>query len=130
MTNFEKYRDEILRITKKSSSIALINGVPVGCESLDDCFSCDLYHKDLVKCRINLIKWLYEEYTEPEIDWSKVAIDAPILVQDIISKQWLRRYFAGLDENGNVLAWSYGKTSWTTDGDKYRCKYAKLAEVK
>ena len=70
--------------------------------------------------------WLLEEYEEPEVDWSKVEVDTPILVRDGEDEEWNKQHFAECD--GKVVcAWRGGKTSWTED-----CvmgwKYAKLAE--
>lgn len=64
------------------------------------------------------------------VDWSKVAVDTPVLVSSNGIK-WYKRYFASFDR-GNVLAWEYGATSWSVDDAKcevYRWSYAKLAEV-
>lgn len=50
------------------------------------------------------------EYLEI-VDWSKVAVDTPILVSND-NKTWNKRYFARY-EDGNVYAWLNGKTSLT-----------------
>ena len=75
--------------------------------------------------------WFDEEYVEPkpEIDWSKVAVDTPILVKDFDDTKWKRRYFAGFG-NGFVYAWSKGCTSWSVDdhAKKAAWAYAKLVE--
>lgn len=64
---------------------------------------------------------------EPEVDWSKVAVDTPILVKDFENENWLKRYFAKF-ENGKVYAWNDGRTSWSSTCDNISWKYAKLAE--
>lgn len=64
------------------------------------------------------------------VDWSKVAVDTPILVSTD-GKNWYNRYFSSFD-GINVMAWEYGATSWSVDdvvNEVYRWKYAKLAEV-
>lgn len=64
------------------------------------------------------------------VDWSKVAVDTPVLVSSN-GIEWCKRYFASFDR-GNVLAWEYGATSWSVDDaecEVYRWSYAKLAEV-
>ena len=66
------------------------------------------------------------EYEEPEVDWSKVEVDTPILVKNSEDEEWRKRHFAKY-KNGNVYAWSDGLTSWTAY-DKMVWKYAKLAE--
>ena len=68
-----------------------------------------------------------EEYKEPETDWSKVAVDTPILVRQGNNGKWHERHFAKC-KNGDVYAWVDGQTSWT-GADKIKWKYAKLAET-
>lgn len=60
------------------------------------------------------------------VDWSKVAVDTPILVRSSIEEDWNRRHFAKY-KDGKVCAWSYGKTSWS--GERFIAwEHAKLAE--
>ncbi len=72
----------------------------------------------------------WSDDTEPEVDWSNVPIDTPILVKDSATDKWARRYFAGVDGAGVVTAWNSGGTSWSR-GETFptRWAYAKLAEV-
>ena len=75
------------------------------------------------------IKNILKPYKEePEIDWSKVAVDTPILVKDSENNNWFKRHFAKY-ENGKVYAWSDGGTSWSCDNGTVDWKYAKLAEA-
>ena len=46
------------------------------------------------------------------VDWSKVAVDTPILVRNIIAEVWKCRYFAEY-KDGKVYTWRDGKTSWS-----------------
>ena len=64
------------------------------------------------------------------VDWSKVAVDTPILVKSHDGESWEKRYFAFF-EDGKVNAWMSGTTSWTAyaAGGATDWKYAKLAEV-
>lgn len=73
--------------------------------------------------------WLLEDYEEPEVDWSKVEVDTPILVRTDEATPWVRRYFAKY-EDGIVYVWNLGRTSWsaTNDKDVSAWPYAKLAE--
>ena len=66
---------------------------------------------------------------EPEIDWSKVAVDTPILVRGSDNEEWNKRYFARY-ENGTIYAWKDGCTSWTAydNIDVTAWELAKLAE--
>lgn len=70
-----------------------------------------------------------EEYEEPEVDWSKVEVDTPILVRDNENKEWNKRYFARYEDE-TLYAWSGGRTSWTAydNSDVFAWEYAKLAE--
>lgn len=64
------------------------------------------------------------------VDWSKVAVDTPILVRDFETSKWEKRYFAYF-ENGRVYTWYGGTTSWSSEESKNTMswKYVKLAEV-
>ena len=76
-------------------------------------------------CDNERIMWLCEEYQEPPVDWSKVAVDTKILVSDD-GEHWYKRYFASY-EDGRVYIWSGGGTSWSNNlTSPYN--YAKLAE--
>ena len=63
------------------------------------------------------------------VDWSKVAVDTPILVGND-NKIWFKRYFARY-KDGKVYAWLNGKTSWSSINEISfgHWKYVKLAEV-
>lgn len=68
---------------------------------------------------------LCEEYQEPSVDWSKVAVDTKVLVSDD-GEKWYKRYFASY-EDGRVYVWYGGGTSWNGSlTSPYN--YAKLAE--
>lgn len=75
---------------------------------------------------LSLLKQIKPE--EPEVDWSKVEVDTPILVRWHTSSKWCRRYFAKY-EDGKIHAWGNGRTSWSTGGVTICWPYAKLAEV-
>ena len=64
------------------------------------------------------------------VDWSKVAVDTPILVRNFNITQWKKRYFA-FYKDGKVYAWNGGSTSWSCEhnNDVSSWDYAKLAEV-
>ena len=121
MKNYEKYAEEI---REYDGSDFCGNFIYPNILKSDNCsdMSCDLCHM------LQLI-WLLEEYEEPEVDWSKVEVDTPILVRDNENTAWMRRHFAKC-ENGDVWAWRDAQTSWTAsfDDDITWWKYAKLAE--
>ena len=66
---------------------------------------------------------LVEDQKKPEIDWSKVKVDTPILVRDNENSKWLERYFAKY-EDGLVYAWLGENTSYDACGVA-KWKYAK-----
>ena len=129
MTNKEKYADKLIELAVKEEVFGLKNGEPAPCAKIK-CEDCDYGKSD--SCggsEYKFREWLNSEYVEPTVDWSKVAVDTPILVRDFVGDEWARRYFAKY-ENGIVYAWCAGATSWSacrsiniTDW-----KFAKLAE--
>ena len=130
MTNKERYGDKIIELLIDGGLFALKNGEPALCEEIE-CRECD-FCESSDSCggfAYKFREWLNSEYVEPPVDWSKVAVDTPILVRDFEGDEWGRRYFAKY-ENGIVYAWCAGATSWSacrsiniTDW-----KFAKLAE--
>ena len=120
MKNREKYAEEIKNY--KGGNFCNKFVIPIvrkGCECSASC----------EQCRMLQLLWLDEEYEEPEVDWSKVEVDTPILVRNGDNEEWNKRYFARY-ENGTIYAWVNGRTSWASidDDDVYPWKYAKLAE--
>ena len=122
MKNYEKYADEIKTYTIGNSyceEIIIPNVLkPLGKSCIGT--SCSV-------CYALTTLWLLEEYEEPEVDWSKIKIDTPILVRDFEDAKWAKRHFAKY-EDGKVYAWINGVTSWTTEGHGVMWNYAKLAE--
>ena len=117
MKNYEKYADEIKKYKGNNFCIDFV--LPNIMKSNDCGGNCGV-------CRMLQIIWLMEEYEEPEVDWSKVAVDTPIFVRQTKDGEWLRRHFAEY-EDGIVYTWKDSHTSWTED-----CMtgwdYGKLAE--
>lgn len=71
--------------------------------------------------------WLNEEYKEPEIDWTKIAVDTPILVRDNECEKWKKRYFVKY-QDGYIYTYADGSTSWSSDGmSLVKWKHGKLA---
>ena len=119
MKNYEKYAEEIREYR--------------GSDFCDDfvkpCIlkSSDCSEMDCIACRMLQMLWLLEDYEEPEVDWSEVKVDTPILVRDSERQEWGRRHFAKY-EDGVVYAWVGGETNWTAEGYMSEWNYAKLAE--
>lgn len=129
MTNREKYAEQILDIACSGTRIAVKKNAmePVPCQDIP-CECCYLRLKMGSRCDDACKEWCESEYVEPQIDWSKVPVDTPILVRDSQDDEWLHRHFAKF-KDGVVYAWDDGKTSWSLLSlDKVDWKYAKLAE--
>lgn len=124
MTNREKFAEKILNIACNGNLTAINKATlePIACQELP-CEDCLFYVLDKGCDRNEMKKWANSEYVEPPVDWSKVAVDTPILVNDSNDHGWVKRYFAKY-ENGIVYAWSSGATSWSGD----RCAPWKLAK--
>lgn len=131
MTNYEKYKSEIDRIARMGKSVAIdkdTRTINICC--VIPCERC-LFNDSTGLCQIKSIEWADKEYVEPTVDWSKVPIDAQILVRDIESAKWHKRHFAGVDERGRVMSWDEGRTSWSCENRKRQTaswNYAELAE--
>ena len=126
MTNKEKYADKIIEIAA-ISRLALKDGKPVPCAEIR-CSECGFLSTDYT-CNHKVHEWLNSEYVEPPVDWSKVAVDTPILVRNGGEETWVRRYFAKYEDN-TVYAGGNGATSWSAreSYDIFAWKMAKLAE--
>ena len=128
MLNIEKYKEELENIgVLNPTELAVIDGKPCMCQEAA-CNMCELRSEE-IGCFYRTDNWLFSEYKEPEVDWSKVKVDTPILIREDEGNPWLKRYFAKF-EGGKVYAWNGGKTSWSIEDktDMLSWKYAKLAE--
>lgn len=130
MTNKEKYGKEILDIACTGDNVAIrkSDNVIVGCKKLK-CSDCAFTTHGKGYCNDMIEKWANSEYIESPVDWSKVAVDTPILVRGYEEESWKKRHFAKY-ENGIVYAWIAGSTSWSArlSNDITDWKFAKLAE--
>lgn len=138
MTNYENYKSEIEPIARMGRKVAIERDknkirACLGLKCIDCLFS---DYPNEITCDEAALAWADAEYIEPEVDWSKVAVDTPILVSDD-NGRWYRSYFAKYDnEDHQVWTWRGGRTSWSIHYDdtylvsnKEIWKYAKLAEV-
>lgn len=104
MTNREKYKDEIINFNCAENDFCagfikpiILRDLGVKCENV----FCE-------QCRLLQSVWLDEEYKEPEVDWSKVEVDTPLLV-GLFDMEKVR-YFAYYKDDV-VYCWDDGKTS-------------------
>lgn len=127
MKNYKKYADEIKKYKVNKDEYFCDEFIIPHILKKDSCAGIGCEH-----CHMLQTAWLMEEYKEPEepeVDWSKIEVDTPILVRNAEDKPWMRRYFAKY-ENGRIHVWSVGRTSWTADTVAHTTSYAyaKLAE--
>ena len=121
MKNYEKYADKIRGYDDKDFCKDFVKPYILGADNCNGI--------DCIRCSVLRAMWLLEEYKEPEVDWSKVKVDTPVLVRDSENNEWLKKYFAKY-ENGHVYVWNLGRTSWTAPHNKCvsAWQYAKLIE--
>ena len=87
MTNYENRREEIEPLTRMGIRVAIekeTNEIRA-CDG----FTCDkcLFGPNY-NCAKRAIEWADAEYIEPQVDWSKVAVDTPILVKQFRHNNW------------------------------------------
>lgn len=51
-----------------------------------------------------------------DINWNKIPIDTLVETREKDDKEWLSRYFAGIDTSGNPIIFYSGCTSKTASG--------------
>ena len=124
MTNREKYAEQIIDMALDSIEIAVDKeGKLCDCNVI---LCSDCAWSDKSRCRERFKEWAEQEYVEPPVDWSKVAVDTPILATYSGIHSWVKRHFAKY-ENGRVYAWNHGATSWSGQMCTV-CELAKLPE--
>ena len=132
MKNRDKYKNELMDIIKTKGRICgfvIEHGVfrmfgTTYKESFCGETGC-------VDCATALQLWLDEEYEEPEVDWDNVPVDTLVRVRDNDNENWVLQYFKGIDKNRETLkymAWSYGATSVTAQGNSTHWQYCELVE--
>lgn len=100
MTNFEKYKDEILQLSKESKVIALKNGTPASCKNFVYCKGCGFRaDEEIQNCEAKRIIWLYDEYKEP----IKLTAEEKAFLS-IVKTGWIAR-----DQAGGSLYWYSNK---------------------
>lgn len=120
MKNRDKFKEELIEACKDANFHVFFN------EHITPAYHCATYGDIGIEKRILLtMLWLDEEYQEPEVDWSKVEVDTPILVS-MSGQDWSHRHFAEYCD-GIVCAFDGGATSWTSNVST-GWEYAKLAE--
>lgn len=132
MLNIEKYKEMlVVEDIISPDRLALVQGQPHICKYGIMCDEC-LFNNHSFSCSYDAINWLFSEYKEPKVDWSKVKVDTPIYVRDSENEndEWKPRYFAKYVKGEGICAWDCGTTSFSSGNESnYNTwKYAKLAE--
>ena len=99
MKNYEKYVEKIREYEGSSFCDEFIKPHIL---NLSDCVGVNCF-----ACRMLQMIWLMEEYEEPEVDWSKVEVDTPILVRDSENSCWHKVHFAKY-KDGEIYAGANG----------------------
>lgn len=126
MKNKERFKEQLVTACKQNNFVVFFD------QYIRPYYQCRLWAEwdsmSHYKIAILTMLWLDEEYKEePEVDWSKVAVDTPILVSTD-GQHWYHRYFAEYYDK-TVYAFQEGTTSWTnTSNVNTGWEYAKLAE--
>lgn len=134
MLNKEKFAKEIMELALNHETVSITtNGRLIPCGQVP-CDYCKFYgHYDWSsspsirdKCKGAFIRWANSEYKEPEIDWTKVPVDTPVLVWDSDDRIKRRRYYASC-EDGCFRAFENGNTSWSSEDEPVPWSHCELA---
>ena len=112
MTNREKYAEQIINMA--------VNDIKITVDKegrLSDCFAInckDCAWSSCNQCRKKFREWLEQEYVEPVVDWSNVAVDTKVYVRDFDNESWMPRHFAKF-EDGKIFTWINCATSFSAD---------------
>ena len=93
MTNFEKYKDDILKFTKMGATPTLEGDKIINCDSIL-CVECIFYQSNKI-CTAEFIDWLYSEYTPPTPKLTKrehvfcEAVETGWMARESDGKLWL-----------------------------------------
>ena len=110
MTNGEKYEKEVVEILNSDKKLMCDDFVK---KKVLASYGMICNH-ECSGCVILTNIWLSKEYKEPEVDWSKVKVDTPILVKSGAGDVWFERHFAKFEDE-TVYAWDDGRTSFTEE---------------
>lgn len=136
MKNREKFRDEILKLSRDMEEGSVCR--------FKKRYMLPHFYKDIARgscnrvncawCNVLINVWLDEECEEPPkpaVDWSKVPVDTLVRVREHENCVWCLRYFKGVDKSNpekKYEAWANGATSKTADDVSIHWKYCELVE--
>ena len=123
MKNIDKYKDELLNAIRDDMSDEALYGCHMNAffyKHVAPEYNIQADGHYLAPVALIMLLWLEEEYKEPEVNWSKVPVDTPVLVRHNDGAKWHKRHFAKF-ENGKVYV-------WTAEGRTGAWAHAKLVE--
>ena len=118
MKNQKYFEKEILKIAITGQAVAVHKDKlePMVCtkEHCKDCLNCGTNGRCKDKEKTVILDWMNEEYIDPaeRIDWSKIAIDTPMLVRNEESDTWENAHYEGWKMNG-IYVLPNGSTKFT-----------------
>lgn len=84
------------------------------------------------RCRAMLFEWLGKEYKAPQIDWSKVPVDTPVIVREKSGLE-RKRHFSKYEKyyNEPFFCFNDGKTSFTGNNTTQwdNCRLAREEDI-
>lgn len=134
MTHYESIDPgKVKEIFARSFAIDKRTGEVKACNRLD-CVNCLFYRSD--DCVKEKSEWLDQPVLDwdKDIDWEKVPVDTPVLV-NLNTDTEIRRYFCKKndDEPTTYRTFADGKTSWTAGGEGYaywpHCKLYRQEDI-
>lgn len=124
MTNKDHYETLLSEYAMAGILWGINNNKPVPCSELD-CLQCAIRPSRKNRCPNKRLIWLSQDFKEPSVDWSEVAVDTPVYVRNTLTSPWRRRYFAAF-KNNHVYTFSDGATSWSGEQRTTRWDHAEL----
>ena len=109
MKNILKYYEEYIESIRTSTECKFRKKYGITTDS-----ECNRFHCQV--CNNNTAKWLDSTYV-PQIDWTKVPVDTPVIVSHMFDHN-KRRHFLKYNEGVNDCfeTFANGETSFTSNG--------------
>ena len=118
MTNYEYWKDELLKMWKSGNNFGVVDDTPQPCTAIPcgPCGKCAFWGMtNISSCALCRKEWLNDTHVKYQTDWSKVPIDTPIKVRN--NNKVFSRHYAGLNKCGLPTFYANGRTSYTNSID-------------
>lgn len=108
MTNFEYWKDKILKYNKECE-VGVVNNEPVPCTNID-CDICEIYLKG-VGCKMTFVDWLYKEHNEKptltQKEWHLLnVLETGYIAKDSTASQYCGLYWYEHKPIKSYVDWS------------------------